>query len=376
MLSIFVKEILVVMKIRYSRVLLLLPALALLLSCNSEKTTRPVEKKLVEAVYASGKVIPANDYKIFSLVDGTIMQRPVSEGDSVTTGQLLFTIDNSTQQAQTATARAAFQIAEDNYGDNSPVLQDLKHQLTSLQIKLTDDSVNYIRQRNLLDQKSTSKFDFDRAKLRYETSQNDVKSAKDRYTKTRNQLKLDYENAKNMLSINSTQSGYYDVKSSINGLVYELYKKPGEAIRRFEPLAAVGNKGSFYIQLWVDELDINKIKIGQQVAVTMDLHKGKTFKARVTKIYPVLNEQNQSIRIDAEFTEPPPSLIANALVEANIVITEKDKVLTLPKKYVIGDSVKVKGQDNYVHIKKGLENNEDVEILEGLTPQSEIVIPN
>jgi len=363
------------MKINYSQSLLFVSVLALL-SCNSEKTTRPVEKKLVEAVYASGKVIPANDYKIYSLADGTILQRPVTEGDSVTVGQLLFSIDNTTQQAQTATARTTFQIAEDNYGDNSPVLQDLKHQLTSLQIKLTDDSVNFVRQRNLFDQKSTSKFDFDRAKVRYETAQNDVKSAKDRYNKTRNQLKLDYENAKNMLNINSTQSGYYDVKSSINGLVYELYKKPGEAVRRFEPLAAVGNKGSFYIQLWVDELDINKIKVGQQVAITMDLHKGKTFKARVTKIYPVLNEQNQSIRIDAEFTEAPPTLIANALVEANIVIAEKDKVLTLPKKYVMGDSVKVKGQDKYIHIKKGLENSEDVEVLEGLTPESEVVIPN
>jgi HlyD family secretion protein len=364
------------MKISYSQRLLLLPVLALLLSCNAEKTTRPVEKKLVEAVYASGKVIPANDYKIYSLVDGTIVQRPVTEGDSVTTGQLLFTLDNTTQQAQTATARANFLIAEDNYGNNSPILQDLKSQIASLQIKLADDSINYIRQRNLLDANSTSKFDYDRAKLRYETARNDVKSATDRYNKTRNQLKLDYENAKNQLSINSTQSGYYDVKSSINGLVYELYKKPGEAIRRFEPLAAVGNKGSFYIQLWVDELDINKIKIGQQVAITMDLYKGKTFTAKVTKIYPVLNEQNQSIRIDAEFVEPPPQLIANALVEANIVIAEKDKVLTLPKKYVMGDSVKVKGQDKYVHIKKGLENNEDVEVLEGLTPASEIVIPN
>lgn len=363
------------MSIHYRIALTIIPFLVLL-SCNSEKTTHPVEKKLVEAVYASGKVIPSNDYKIYSLADGTILQRPVTEGDSVTVGQLLFTIDNTTQQAQTATARATFAYAEDNYGDGSPILQDLKYQLTSLKIKLSDDSVNFIRQRNLYDSKSTSKFDFDKAKLRYETAQNDVKSARDRYNKTRNQLKLDYENAKNQLNISTTQSGYYDVKSSINGLVYELYKKPGEAVRRFDPLAAIGNKGSFYIQLWVDELDINKIKTGQQVAITMDLHKGKTFKAIVKKIYPVLNEQNQSIRVDAEFIEAPPTLIANALVEANIVITEKDKVLTLPKKYVIGDSVKVKGQDKYVHIKKGLENNEDVEVLEGLTLSSEVVIPN
>ncbi len=347
----------------------------MLSACKREKTTHPVEKKLVEAVYASGKIVPMNDYKIYALADGTILQRHISEGDSVSAGQLLFTIDNATQQAQSATARNIFELAEENYGENSPVLQELKLQLTNLQIKLADDSINYIRQKNLWDQKSTSKVEFDRAKVRYETSQNDVKSAKGRYTKTRNQLKLDYENAKNQLSINNTQTGYYDVKSSTEGRIYELYKKPGEAIRRFEPLAAVGNKNSFYMQLWVDEQDISKIQLGQQIAISMDLHKGKTFTAKVIKIYPVLNEQNQSIRIDAEFAEVPPTLVANALVEANIIVAEKDKVLTLPKKYVMGDSVKVKGQDKYVHIKRGIENTDDVEVIEGLTPQSEVVIP-
>ena len=362
--------------IKYSQyILLVLVTVTLLWACNSEKTTRPVEKKLVEAVYASGKIVPMNDYKIYALADGTIMQRPVTEGDSVAVGQLLFTIDNAAQQAQSATARNIFQLAEENYGEDSPVLLELKLQLASLKIKLSDDSINYIRQQNLWNQKSTAKIELDRAKLRYETAKNDVKSANERYAKTRNQLKLDYENAKNQLSINNTQTGYYDVKSSTEGRVYELYKKPGEAIRRFEPLAAVGNKNSFYMQLWVDEQDISKIQLDQQIAISMDLHKGKIFKAKVVKIYPVLNEQNQSIRVDAEFVDVPPTLVANALVEANIIITEKDKVLTLPKKYVIGDSVKVKGQDKYVHIKRGIENTEDVEVIEGLTIDSEIVIP-
>lgn len=352
-----------------------IPVIATLLqACNGKKTVKPVEKKLVEAVYASGKIIPANDYKIYALVDGTVTQRPVSEGDSVSIGQLLFTIDNATQQAQTATARTAFSLAGENYGENSPILLDLKAQLASLQIKLADDSLNYIRQKTLLAQKSTTPIEFDKAKLRFETARNDLRAATDRYTKTRNQLKLDYENAKNQLSINNQLSNYYDIRSSINGLIYELYKKPGEAVRRYEPVAAVGNKGSFYMQLWVDEQDIGKIKLGQEVAVSMDLYKGKTFKAKITKVYPVLNEQNQSIRVDAEFVQAPMHLIANAIVEANIIVGEKDKVLTLPKQYITGDSVQVKGQDKYVHIKKGLESTDEVEITEGLTRDSEVLI--
>lgn len=350
-------------------------AATLIQACNGEKTVNPVEKKLVEAVYASGKLIPANDYKIYALVDGTVTQRPVTEGDSISIGQLLFTIDNTTQQAQTATAGTAFSLAKENYGDNSPVLLDLKAQLASLQIKLADDSLNFVRQKLLLAQKSTTQVEYDKAKLRFETSHNDLRAATDRYAKTRNQLKLDYENAKNQLSINNQLSNYYDIKSSINGLVYELYKKPGEVVRRYEPVAAVGNKGSFYMQLWVDEQDIGKIQLGQEVAVSMDLYKGQTFKAKITKVYPVLNEQNQSIRVDAEFINAPLGLIANAIVEANIIVGQKDKVLTLPKQYITGDSVKLKGQDKYVHIKKGLESTDEVEITEGLTHDSEVVIP-
>lgn len=358
----------------YYYLLPVLPAL-LLLACSRAKTVKPIEKKLVEAVYASGKIVPTNDYKIYSLADGTVMQRPINEGDSIVIGQILYTIDNAIQNTQTATARTAFGIAEENYGDNSPVLLDLKYQLTSLQLKLQDDSVNFIRQKNLLEQKSTSQLEYDKAKLRFETAKNDVKSAKDRYSRTRNQLKLDYENAKGQYNISQQQGDYYNVKSSVNGLVYELYKKPGEAVRRFEALAAVGDRNSFYMQLWVDEQDIGKVKVGQEVAVTMDLYVGKTFKAKITKVYPVLNEQNQSIRVEAVFTETMPTLIANAIVEANIIVGSKDKVLTLPKQYITGDSVKVKGQDKYVHIKTGLESTDEVEVTEGLTRDSEVVIP-
>lgn len=344
-------------------------------ACSRTKTITPVEKKLVEAVYASGKIVPTNDYKIYSLADGTIMERPVNEGDSITIGQLLYTVDNAIQNTQTATARTVFGIAEENYGDNSPVLLDLKYQLSSLQLKLQDDSINFVRLKNLYEQKSTTQLEYDRARLRFETSKNDVKSAKDRYNRTRNQLKLDYENAKGQLNVSQQQGNYYNVKSSVNGLIYELYKKPGEAVRRFEPLAAVGDRNSFYMQLWVDEQDVGKVKVGQEVAVTMDLYSGKTFKAKVTKVYPVLNEQNQSIRVEAVFTEPMPTLIANAIVEANIIVGQKEKVLTLPKQYITGDSVKLKGEDKYTRIKKGIESTDEVEIVEGLTPTSEVEIP-
>lgn len=346
-------------------------------SCTKEDIIHPRTKKIIEAVYASGKLLPEDDYKVYSMADGTIRERMVNEGDSVSKGQLLLTIENIAQYSQMETAEEMFRIAKKNSAENSPILEELRLQLSNAEKKFTDDSLTYMRIKALWSEKAVSTSEYDKAEIRFESSRNDVRAANERLQKTKNQLALDYANARNQVRVNTQQNSYYEVRSAMDGLVYELYKKAGEVVKRYEPVAALGRKNAFIIQLWVDEQDIHRITLGQKVVIKMDVLKGETFEARIRKIYPTLNEQNQSIRVDAEFIHRPPTLVANAVVEANIIISEKESALTLPKKYISGDSVQVRnaqGQKEKVRVKRGIENAEDVEILEGLTQNSEIIV--
>jgi multidrug efflux pump subunit AcrA (membrane-fusion protein) len=91
----------------------------------------------------------------------------------------------------------------------------------------------------------------------------------------------------------------------------------------------------------------------------------------------MLNERNHSFRVDAQFTEEVPRLYAGLTVEANIIIQQKDKALTIPKTYLIGeDSVRIEqdGDFKMVKITKGIENFEHVEVIRGLDTNSILVM--
>ncbi|NJO25523.1 MAG: efflux RND transporter periplasmic adaptor subunit [Bacteroidia bacterium] len=78
-------------------------------------------------------------------------------------------------------------------------------------------------------------------------------------------------------------------------------------------------------KLLVDEDDLDKVKEGQKVLITMDAFPDKVFNATVHRIYPMLNKVEQSFRVDAIPDSPLPVGIYGLNIEANIVIGEKQK---------------------------------------------------
>jgi multidrug efflux pump subunit AcrA (membrane-fusion protein) len=158
--------------------------------------------------------------------------------------------------------------------------------------------------------------------------------------------------------------------------VYEVYKDPGEVVRPGDQLALVGSGTKLYAQLAVDESDFSRIRPGQDVIIKTDIYPDKIFKARVRKIYPKLNRADQSFRVDAEFVGDSPSSYYGLTVEANIIISQNRRVLTIPKSYVVGsDSVWVEhdGKKQKVRFRKGAENFDLVEVKGGLSEQSLVV---
>lgn len=349
-----------------------------LFSCKKVQTTTPQLRPLVEAVYASGKVLPADDHRIYAQADGVILAQLVTEGASVTRNQALFRLENSSQQARLSGADVALQQAQANLRGDSPVLAELETGLASLRARVADDSANYARYQNLWRQNATARINLDRAALAYQTSRNDLAAARERLRRTRNQLRLDLANARTAARVNAADAGNTVVRSDVDGTVFEVFRKQGEAIRRGEPLASLGGRGAFYLQLWIDEQDVARVSTGQEVLVKLELFGDRIFKAKITKLYPTLNPENQSVRADAMFVETPPKLVANAFAEANIVISRKASTLTIPKALLRGDSVLVQNAERKpttVFIKKGIETTEYVEVLAGLRPDSKLIQP-
>jgi HlyD family secretion protein len=342
---------------------------------NHDNIITPELKPLMEGVYASGYVVSENEYQVIAQAEGYLKEKLVKEGDSITSGTILFKIESEQQHSRNRLAQENYAIAYENYREGSPVLKELKSVVESARSKLAFDSVNFERYNNLLKSNATSKAEFDRMKLVYENSQNEFQAQKSRYEKVRNQVYLEYQNAKSQLQIAQNESGRYLVRSEVSGKVYKLMKEKGELVRRNEVVAILGGD-TFYLQLTVDELDIQRVKPKQEVLVKIDAYPGKIFKAYVSQVYPMINQQQQSVRVDAKLAEQLPGNFTGLAVEANIIIQQKDKAIVIPKAALLkGDSVRLKTADGIkvVKVVTGLQTFDEVEIIEGIDENSSVI---
>ena len=154
-----------------------------------------------------------------------------------------------------------------------------------------------------------------------------------------------------------------------------MYKEPGEIVTTMEPLAAIGSATNFIIEMLVDEVDIVQINEAQDVLVNLDAYQDEVFKGKVSKIYPQKDERNQTFKVEAVFENPPKILYPGLSGEANIVVATKNKVLTIPKAYII-DGDKVKTDDGIITISTGLQNMEYIEVLSGISKNTYIYKPD
>lgn len=360
-------------------VALLLAALLLLLSaCESKQVTlQPEVKPLLEAVYASGFVRAQNEYEVFAEGEGYVVEKLVQDGDTIKRGDALFVLNATQPGARFQIAKQNYALSTKNIAENSSVLEELKAMMQSAEAKMKFDSVNYQRYKNLINQQVGTRVEFDRMKLSYENSSHEYQVYKNRYQKTLNELQVARENARQQLIIAGDDSGKNVIRSLADGRVFFTRKERGELVRRGESLAIIGNTDTFYVELTVDELDIQKLKLGQLVLVKADAFPANIFKARVSKIYPLIDTRQQSLRIDAVLTEPLPGAFSGLALEANIVIRQKEKTLTVPKAALLsGDSlwILIKGERAKISVTKGIETMDEVEILQGIDSATTVLL--
>ena len=78
----------------------LLPILLLVCCNNNGDVIYPVEKPLVEAVYASGHVVARNQYQVFAMADGYVLEKTAEDGTEVSEGSPLFILESGQQSSR------------------------------------------------------------------------------------------------------------------------------------------------------------------------------------------------------------------------------------------------------------------------------------
>ena len=203
-----------------------------------------------------------------------------------------------------------------------------------------------------------------------------VQSASDNVKDAQISLENQYENLED-----------YTVKSPINGTVIEKLVKAGDTIDAGAKLCTIYDLSYLKMTMNVDELDINKISVGQDVTITADAVEGKTFAGKVTKIN-MAGTTTKGVTtspVEVQIDNPDEDLLPGMNVSTEIVVSQADDVIAIPVGAVTrGNMVLVKTGANssedpsipegyeYVEVETGISNDSYVEIKSGINEGDEI----
>ncbi len=354
--------------------LIILSLFIFLASCSDKlEKTKPIRENITESVYASGVVKSKNQYKVFSLANGLIDKILVSEGDFVKKGDVLIRLVNTSTELNTENAKLSADYAA--VAANSEKLDELKISIEMARNKMENDNLLYQKQKNLWAERIGTQNELDLKELNAKSSTNAYNSAKLRFTNLQKQINFQAKQSQKSLELAQKTNNDFSIRSEINGKVYQLLLEAGEMVNTLSPVAIIGDDAAFLLELQVDEYDINRVKIGQKLAMSMDSYKGQVFQCLVSKINPIMNERTKSFTIEASFIDPPKTLYPNLTCEANIIIQQKTNSITIPRAYLL--------EGNYVYLEKnkktkvvtGLKDYQKVEILGGITTNDYIYKP-
>ncbi len=356
-------------------ILIIFVSIILSASCNKNKNEiNPERKNITETVFASGVLVPENQYNLTSLTEGYITQLNFDEGNLVKTGELLAVVENKQNTVNALSADNLYKIALQDAQPDAPALKQAKTNLKLAEQKMKTDKKQADRYKKLYELKSVSESEYENMMLAYESSKTNYEAAKENYKLLKQQADKQLLIQKTQKNINTILESYNKIKAIIGGKIYKKNKETGDYVRKGDIIAVIGDPEKLYALLNVDESNISKIKLNQKVVIELNTNKGKTYNAKITEIYPAFDEKTQSFYCKAEFTDSLDFKISGTQLQSNIIIQNKKNVLVIPRDYLgYGNKVMLKDSGEKT-VKTGFISNNWVEITDGLDEKS-VLLP-
>lgn len=169
--------------------------------------------------------------------------------------------------------------------------------------------------------------------------------------------------------------------SPINGLLVRAPIKTSNVSVLATDTWVVVDPSSLYFSADLDETDLKRVEVGQEVEVVLDAYTDQIFKSVVSSIAYTPKETTSGTVFEVKLALPKEEMSKLRLGlngSATIILSSKDQVMRLPSSAITFDGAKaqvyVKNGNDYTlkDIETGIENDGYVEIINGLTQNERV----
>lgn len=242
------------------------------------ETATVARRTIVAKVSESGTIQPDVEVSVTSDVSGEIISLHVKEGEYVRRGQLLFTVRPENFQAALEQASASLNTAKADY-------QNQQAAIASAQVLLRQDSITFVRQKQLYEQKVISEQAYDQARFAYEGRRAQIEQNRQLAAAAYYRIRS-ADATRKQASENLARTSVY---ASMDGTVTRMSAELGTRLVGTQQMSGteamrIADLTNMEVQVEINENDIVRLSIGDSASIEVDAYPDKKFLGRVTEI--------------------------------------------------------------------------------------------
>lgn len=323
------------------------------------------KKTMAIAIKATGQIEPLPDgkVKVTSPIKGTLISLLVQPGDKVEAGQIVAVLSspeltdlrvNALEKQTDAVASvqeaiANLQFARQNYGNQQQIVEvELRQAETELKI----DQERYDRDRELLASGAIARRQFQESESRFLAAKSSLSKASGRLplleaaaqvTKAEAMLEAAqsrielsgsaYAARLRQLDSNADANGTVTIVAPISGVVSDREATIGEGFEEAgKPIMTIVNDRRVFATANIFEKDINRIKIGQKINVTVaGISTNSKLQGTITTIGSVIAGEQRVIPVKAEINNANGQLKSGMFAELELLTSQAlSPVIAIP----------------------------------------------
>lgn len=301
------------------------------------------------AISTNGTIEPVTGLEAHAPAPASVQRVFVKEGQRVRKGTLLLSLDDASLRAEAARALAQVKSAQadlqavETGGTHEEVLTN-RAELARAQQELQAAQRNLDAVRKLNQTGAASNAELQDAQARLKNAQEQAsllgQKSQNRYSPVeRQRAQAAVDQAKSAYSAAQDALSKSNIRSTIDGTVYNLPVKQGAFVQAGDLLVQVANLSSVQVRAFVDEPDIGRLAEGQKVRVTWDALPGRTWDGTVTRVPSTVTLRGTRTVgvVTCTIDNQDLKLLPNINVSVVITTAHDENAITVPREAVHQD---------------------------------------
>ena len=144
------------------------------------------------------------------------------------------------------------------------------------------------------------------------------------------QAETQVETAAKETSLAEHEMGRTTLKAPMEGVIGTRQVEPGEYVTPQNAIATLMDVNSVYVELGIIERDIERIRLGQRVKVSVDSLPNTTFEGKVDNLAPIIEGKSRTLTAKVKVENAQGQLLPGMFARAEIAVFEKPDALVVP----------------------------------------------